>query len=107
MFAMVFKSFLGVFTSVLDACFKCFICLFFCMLQLLHLDVSKVDHVLHIECPWKADGAWMTFGAAWATSGVRGPIAGALAREPHVLGARFLPVWAVSGRWHPDRTSER
>ena len=26
------------------------------MLQLLHLDVSKIDRVLHIGCTWKAAG---------------------------------------------------
>jgi hypothetical protein len=29
MFAIVFKCFLSVFVNVSDACFKCFICLFF------------------------------------------------------------------------------
>ena len=34
--------------SVLDACLKCFICLL-CMLQVFHLDVSKVDQdVAHV-----------------------------------------------------------
>jgi hypothetical protein len=27
---------------------------FFCMLQLLHLGVSKVDQVLHMRCVWEA-----------------------------------------------------
>jgi hypothetical protein len=47
MFAMVFKCFSGVFASVSDACFKCFIYLF-CMLQLLHLNILKIDRVLHM-----------------------------------------------------------
>jgi hypothetical protein len=52
-----FQMFSGVFASVSDACFKCFICLFF-MLQLLHMDVSKVDRVVHMGCAWKeASGA--------------------------------------------------
>jgi hypothetical protein len=38
-----FQVFLSVFASVLDACFKCFICL-----QMLHLDVLQVDRVLHL-----------------------------------------------------------
>jgi hypothetical protein len=29
---------------------------FFCMLQQLHLHVSKVYRVLHMGCTWKADG---------------------------------------------------
>ena len=28
----------------------------FCMLQLLHMDVSKVDRLLHIRCAWEAIG---------------------------------------------------
>jgi hypothetical protein len=55
MFAMVFKCILGVFVSVSDACFKCFICLFL-MLQLLHLNISKVDQVLHMGYMQKAAG---------------------------------------------------
>jgi hypothetical protein len=62
MFAMVFKCFSGVFTSVLDTCFKCFIyhilyCIhrFFCMLQLLHLNVSKVDRVFESPKFWLID----------------------------------------------------
>jgi hypothetical protein len=54
-FAIVFKCFSGIFASVLDACFKCFICLFF-ILQLLHLDVLKIDRVLHMGYTWEAAG---------------------------------------------------
>jgi hypothetical protein len=47
---MVFKCFLGVFVSVSDVCFKCFICLQ-SILQVLHLDILKVDRVLHmLQC---------------------------------------------------------
>ena len=38
---------------------KCFFSVsfvFFCMLQMLLLDVSKVDHVLHMGYAWKAVG---------------------------------------------------
>jgi hypothetical protein len=55
-----FKAFLQVFSSV-----------FFCMLQLLHLDVSKIDWVLHMGCAWEAaGGAAMRamFGVVWTTS---------------------------------------
>ena len=54
----VFQVFLG----VLDIYFKCFICLF-CMFQVLLLDVSKVDWVLHMRCAWEAAGA--RAGPAW------------------------------------------
>ena len=46
MFAMVFKCFSIVFVNVSSV--------FFCMLQLLHLDISKVDRVLYMECAWEA-----------------------------------------------------
>jgi hypothetical protein len=46
-FALVFKCFSAIFASVSDVCFKCFICLFF-ILQLLHLNISKVNRVLHM-----------------------------------------------------------
>jgi hypothetical protein len=39
--------------SVSDSCFKCFICLFF-ILQVLHMDVSKVNRVLYMGCMWEA-----------------------------------------------------
>jgi hypothetical protein len=48
MFGMVFKCFKGVFASVLS--------IFFCMLQLLHMDVTKVDRVLHMGFAWEAAG---------------------------------------------------
>jgi len=38
----------SVFASVPDARFKCFIC-FSRMLQLLHLNISKLDRVLHLS----------------------------------------------------------
>jgi hypothetical protein len=47
MFYMVFKCFLDVFASVSDAYFKCFIYLQTYVASL-HLDVSKVDRVLHL-----------------------------------------------------------
>jgi hypothetical protein len=42
-----FKCFSCVFASVSDECFKCFI-VFRRMLQLLHMDVSKLDWGLHL-----------------------------------------------------------
>jgi hypothetical protein len=48
MFAMVFKYFQVIFSSVLEAAFNCFICLRR-MLQVLHLDISKIDRMLHLS----------------------------------------------------------
>jgi hypothetical protein len=51
------QVFSGVFASVSDICFMCFVYLL-CMLQLLHLNVSKVDWGLPMGCVWEAaDGA--------------------------------------------------
>jgi hypothetical protein len=41
MFLQVFQTHVSCVSSVL-----------FCMLQLLHMDVSKVDRVLYIKCVW-------------------------------------------------------
>ena len=60
---------------------------FFCMLQLLHMDVSKVDRVLHMGCAWEA--------------------AGALAHKPDALGARSLAERVPPDASAPDWTSER
>jgi phosphotransferase system glucose/maltose/N-acetylglucosamine-specific IIC component len=57
MFAIISKFFSGFFASVSDICFMCFVYLL-CMLQLLHLNVSKVDWGLPMGCVWEAaDGA--------------------------------------------------
>jgi hypothetical protein len=56
----VFGCLVRMFVSVLSGCYiclqcffrcfrKCFICLLF-MLQLLHVDVSKINRVFHIGC---------------------------------------------------------
>ena len=71
----VFRCFMRMFASVLSGCwfaivFKCFqafsqlfqtlvlsvLFVFFCMLQLLHLDVSKVHRMLHMRCEWEVAG---------------------------------------------------
>ena len=52
------------FTIVFTCFCKCFsrmfqvfqLSFFFCMLQVLHLNISKVDRVLHIECAWEGEG---------------------------------------------------
>jgi hypothetical protein len=57
-FQMLFKRFSQVFHTFVSSVSS----VFFYMLQLLHLDISKVNRVLHIECPWKAasstDDVW-------------------------------------------------
>jgi hypothetical protein len=56
---------------------------FFCMLQRLHLDVSKVDQVLHMRCMWEAaDGMGDIRGGA-------GPL------QVRSLDARSLSVRAT------------
>jgi hypothetical protein len=47
MLHMFSNGFSSVFASISDACFKCFICLQTHIANV-HLDVSKVDQVLHI-----------------------------------------------------------
>jgi hypothetical protein len=49
---------------------RCYISsVFFCMLQLLHLDVSKVDWVLHMGCAWEvADDADKYLGRRGTTT---------------------------------------
>ena len=75
--ASVFRCFICMFTSVLSRCcirlqwflnvfqvfsqlFQTFVSsvsfIFFCMIQLLYLDVSKVDRVLYMGCTWKVAG---------------------------------------------------
>jgi hypothetical protein len=51
MFALathMFSSFFDVFTSVSDVCYKCFSCFGRNILQVFHLNVAKVDLVLHM-----------------------------------------------------------
>jgi hypothetical protein len=57
-FSYIFQAFSQVFqTFVSSVSF-----IFFCILQLLHIDVSKIDRVLHMRCAWKvagnADNIW-------------------------------------------------
>jgi hypothetical protein len=78
MLAMAFKCF-RCFASVLDIYCKCFIC-FRRTLQVFHLDVAKVDRVLHmLQCAWDTEGARAVPAcglAACATSERHGPCAG-------------------------------
>jgi hypothetical protein len=68
---MFFKRFRKCFRRL----FQVFYLSFFCMLQLLHLNVLKVDRVLHMGCAWKAasgmDNIWGGMGGV--RSGV-GPL---------------------------------
>jgi hypothetical protein len=74
-FCICLQCFSGVFASVSYV--------FFCMLQQLHLDVSKVDQVLHMRCTWEAaDGMGDIRGGA-------GPL------QVRSLDARSLPVRAA------------
>jgi hypothetical protein len=64
----VFRRFICIFASVSSECWIClqwfsnvfqtfsqpFSDACFCMLQLLYLDVLKVDQILHIGCAWEA-----------------------------------------------------
>ena len=89
-FLNVLQAFLQVFQRLVLSVSS----IFFCMLQLFHLDVSKVYQVLHIGCTWEAVAGADDVWAAWATSGRRGTTTGALPHEPDTLGARSLPVRA-------------
>jgi hypothetical protein len=51
-----FQVFSDVFASVSNTYFKCFIGLFWYVLQVLHLDILKVNWMLHIGYAWEAGG---------------------------------------------------
>jgi hypothetical protein len=78
MFAMVFKRFY-VFFQVFQKHVSNVSSIFRCMLQVLHLDVSKLDRVLHMGHAWEvgeaASGLRVQPGGA-ATSSRRGPCVG-------------------------------
>ena len=42
---------------------------FFCMLQLLYLDVLKIDRVWHMRYAWEAAGGVDDIRVAWPTTG--------------------------------------
>jgi hypothetical protein len=71
-----FKSFCKCFRHM----FQVFRLSFFCMLQLLLLDVLKVDRVLHMGCVGDVRGS------ADDVRNDAGPIAGVLACKPDMLG---------------------
>ena len=81
-----FQVFSGVFVSVSDTCFQV-IHLSFFMLQLLHLDVSKIDRVLHMGCPSEMAGG------AGDVRGGAGPLLGhLLARCVGAIGTLPLRI---------------
>jgi hypothetical protein len=87
MFAMVFK---GVFASVLDACFKCFICLLLYVITVASRCFntrSGVAHRMRVRSTQQRGRRQER----------RGTTTGALPRKPDMLGARSLPVWTMSG----------
>jgi hypothetical protein len=81
----------GVFASVLDACFKCFICLLL--------------YVAMVASRYFKSRSGVTHRIRVGSSRWRGrrlgrckPTVGALLREPDALGACSLPVWTTSER---------
>jgi hypothetical protein len=88
MFAMVFKGFLVTFSQVFQTLVSSVSSIFFCMLQLLYLDVLKVDRILR-----------MAVGSGWRCgrhSGWCEPLLVCSLASP--IGAHLLPVRAPSGR---------
>jgi hypothetical protein len=70
----VFQVFFQVFQTHISSVSS----IFFFMLQMLYLDVSKVDWALHMICTWKGTGA----------SGLSKGDAGAVGRHPGDEGPR-------------------
>jgi hypothetical protein len=65
--------------------------IFFCILQLLHIDVSKVDRVLHMGCAWEAAS-----GVGGVRDGTTPLMWRSLTRKPNALGARSLTEQVLS-----------
>jgi hypothetical protein len=59
-----FQAFLGIFASVLEA-FLSVSSVFFCMLQVLHLDISKVDRRVQRISIWSV---WIRFSLVFLAS---------------------------------------
>jgi hypothetical protein len=82
-----FQLFLQVFQMYISSV----LFIYFCTLHVLHLDVLKVDRVLHKGCAWKAEGGTSGHraGDIWAA---RAPHdagdAGAVKRLPDSVGPR-------------------
>ena len=82
-FLIVFQSFSQVFQMLVSSVSS----VFFSMLQLLHLDVSKVDPVLHIGCAWEtADGVGDVRGWRGTTIGALPPCAGSVSLPDRTSG---------------------
>ena len=98
MFAMVFKSFSGVFVSVSDARLKCFICLILYVATVASecfKSRSGVAHGMRVGTGLLRE---QRSGQRGRRLEWRGSTAGALTHEPDTLGARSLPARAASGR---------
>jgi hypothetical protein len=65
MFAMIFKCF-KVFLQVFQMHVSSVLSVFFYILQVLYLDVLKINRVLHIGCAWEVGG-----GASGTRAGAR------------------------------------
>jgi hypothetical protein len=98
MFVMVFKCFSGIFASVLDACFKCFISLLLYVAAVV-FGCSKsrlgVTHGMHVGSNWRPGRRPEQRGQRPRR---RGTTTGALPCEPDTLGAHSLPVRAAFRR---------
>jgi hypothetical protein len=83
MFSQVFQMLVSSVSSV-----------FFCMLQLLHLDVSKIEYMLHMGYVWEAaGGASDVRGGEGDVRDDGGPLVGALVRSLGLsfnMGFRFI-----------------
>jgi hypothetical protein len=80
-----FQMFLGVFASVLYICLSVLF-VFFCMLQILYLNVSKIDQVLHMECACKADdGTGNVRGGVGYVRGDVGLLLGRVRTSPQII----------------------
>jgi hypothetical protein len=70
-FSKIFQAFSQVFHAFVPS--VSFV--FFCMLQLLHLEISKVDRLLHMGCAWKVtDGAGDIRGGVGDVRSGMGPL---------------------------------
>jgi hypothetical protein len=87
MFAMVFKCFSGTFASVLDACFKCFICLLLYVVIVASGCFKSRSSVAHRMCVGSSRRRGRRSGWRGRHPGRCGPTAGALPREPDALCA--------------------
>ena len=101
----VFQVFSAIFASVLEVCFKCFICLLLYVATVTS-GCLKIDRVcaqgMSVGSGWWRGDVQGGMGNVWGGAGdvrdVADPLLRALAHEPDALGARSLPMRAVSRR---------